>query len=161
MSLRHASQRVHDGAEDPARLPDPVRQVRDEAAVMGGWSQHHVNHHATFESRSKGGKAAGEAARARRARAREIAEEVWADNIRKAAQKHVDLLDAEAEAVALAAVKEFYDRELGKTTQAVEFSGEDGGPMQIVVRSAFELDSGDPPALPGDTAAERPGESVD
>lgn len=118
--------------------------------------------HFTKENAAEMARRSNEARRKKRERMQEIAEEVWAEEIRTAAREHIALLrEADTDATKLAAIKEFYDRNLGKTSQAVEFTGEDGGPMQIVVRSAFELDSGDQPAVLGDGTAERPGEGVD
>jgi hypothetical protein len=56
----------------------------------------------------------------------------------KGLSTHDELFAAESEAVRMQAVKEVYERLLGRATQEVEHSGE----VTIQLRSAFDDDSG-------------------
>lgn len=86
---------------------------------------------ATAETRSKGGQARAAKHRELRAEARQLAVERLAGMTDKALVRLEGLLLAESDADAYRAVKEVLDRVLGRPTQAVELTGEDGDAIQI------------------------------
>lgn len=92
----------------------------------------------TSEEAREAGIRSGEARRRKREEAERLAEEAWRGMLQASLDKHLALLGAESEQVALAAVKENYDRLLGRSVDRHELSGAGGGPVEVVVRSAFE-----------------------
>lgn len=99
-----------------------------------------------------------ESRRRNREEAQRVAEEEWRKALTRALEKHLALIDAEAEPVAMSAVKELYERLLGKAAQPVEL--EHSGSVSIVVGSMFDNDHGST-AGQGDSSAERVGGGVD
>ncbi len=95
-------------------------------------------HELTGEERRRGAYATHAARRAKREAARQLAVERLAGMTEKALTRLENLLLAEDDPTAARAVREVLDRVLGRPTQAVEVSGEDGGPVPVEVKHSVD-----------------------
>jgi hypothetical protein len=148
--------------EKPKRKSSYVAKNPGSQGPRGG----QVQLVATAETRLKGGLAYAEKRRKLKEEARQLLVERMAEKMGRACDVVDDAMEALANGEAdhrirLAGADRVFDRVAGKAAQAVELSGGDGGPMQIVVRSAFNVGNDSGPALLGDGEAERLGEGVD
>lgn len=101
---------------------------------------HGFPHPLTDEERSRGGKRKAENWRAKREAAERLVLERLADEMEPFIRTHLELRDDGDQPgnVRMAAVREAYDRVLGKPGQSLEVSGPDGDPLQVEINDVRE-----------------------